>query len=147
MTTIGIPPRSQGDWDVPADTVAACITLRQAATATHSESDRIAYGLDVQLVTHPEVCSHDEDYPGWAERVARAEAQNAAYRRVVRWNAAHPIGTPVTAYPGSRQGQGIDTATCSEAMVLGGHSAIVIVDGISGGIALSHIDIRTGGAS
>lgn len=152
MTTT--PHRDIAALDVPADTVAAvaaaCLVLRQAAKVTRSPSDRLAYVNDQYLITHPAACSRDADYPGWAERIAQLEAQNRLYREVARWNAAHPVGTPVTAYPGARPEEGwscerIDTVTRSEATVFGG-AAVVMVDGYER-IALSHIDIRTGGTS
>lgn len=48
---IGHPPRTAADWDLPAADVAAQVTvstLRQALEATHSESDRIAYLLEIR---------------------------------------------------------------------------------------------------
>jgi hypothetical protein len=39
--------------------------LRKAMKATHSESDRRAYAMDLFLVAHPEVCHTAKDYPGW----------------------------------------------------------------------------------
>jgi len=64
------------------------------------------------------------------------------------WNRAHPVGTPVTAYPGCRpedvpSARRIETTTRSKATVLGGHTAVVWVHGHSSCIALSHIDVRT----
>ncbi|MGW1160429.1 hypothetical protein ACWD48_19855 [Streptomyces sp. NPDC002519] len=64
------------------------------------------------------------------------------------WNAAHPAGTPVIAYPGCRpefdgNATRIVTSTRSKATVLGGHTAVVWVHGHSACIALSHIDVRT----
>lgn len=76
MTTIGIPPRSQDDWDRPADDVAADMQARAArqqcqvladAMATHEhDSERIAYAEAIQLLLHPEApVSTDADYPNW----------------------------------------------------------------------------------
>lgn len=45
--------------DVPVETLLA------AMAATHSESDRLAYSLDLELLAHPECCATDADYPGW----------------------------------------------------------------------------------
>jgi hypothetical protein len=64
------------------------------------------------------------------------------------WNAAHPIGTPVIAYPGARPEDFGDvphivTWTRSRAIVLGGHTAVVWVHGHSACIALGHVDVRT----
>lgn len=81
MKTIGIPPRTPQAWDLPADEVAqqvACDVALKAMTATHSESDRIAYAQDVYLIGHPEACSKDEDYPGFADWVARQVEKNRA---------------------------------------------------------------------
>ncbi|MEU9611808.1 hypothetical protein AB0D56_09685 [Streptomyces sp. NPDC048209] len=48
---------------------------------THSQSDRIAYANDLCLLDHPEACASTEDYPGFADEVARQEAKNRAARR------------------------------------------------------------------
>ena len=56
------------------------------------------------------------------------------------FNAAHSIGTPVIAFPGSRQGRAILTKTSTPAWQMGGHTAVVTVEGYSGGIALTHIE-------
>jgi hypothetical protein len=85
MTTIGIPPRTPQDWDVPAEQITAQVAsdvYRKAMATTHSPSDRIAYALDVFLVAHPKApVSKDPDYPGFAEWVAQEEAKNEAARR------------------------------------------------------------------
>lgn len=65
--------------DVPAETVAAeaaCLTLRQAAKTTHSESDRLAYALDQRLLAHMDEEPTADDYPGWAEHIAALTASN-----------------------------------------------------------------------
>lgn len=60
------------------------------------------------------------------------------------WNARYPIGTPVTAYPGVRPedgpGECLNTRTRRVAQVLGGHTAVVWVDGHGACIALSHVN-------
>ncbi|WP_282686285.1 MULTISPECIES: hypothetical protein [unclassified Streptomyces] len=71
---------------------------------------------------------------------------------VARWNAAHFVGTPVTAYPGRRPEDDpkctrLVTHTRSAASVLGGHTAVVWVDGHSACIKLTHVDPRPGGTS
>lgn len=84
MTTIGIPPRTPQEWDVPAEQItarAACDVLRKAMAATHSPSDRIAYSQDLFLVAHPKACSTNDDYPGFADWVARQQKKNEAARR------------------------------------------------------------------
>ncbi|WP_199750311.1 hypothetical protein [Streptomyces sp. NP10] len=71
---------------------------------------------------------------------------------VARWNAAHFVGTPVTAYPGRRPEDDpkcvrLVTHTRSAASVLGGHTAVVWVEGHGACIKLAHVDPRPGGAS
>jgi hypothetical protein len=66
-----------------------------------------------------------------------------------QFNERYPIGTPVIAYPGCRPLPGqelsdccrtIHTTTRSRASVLGGHTAVVWVEGHGACIALTHID-------
>ena len=62
------------------------------------------------------------------------------------FNAAHPVGTPVFAYPGARpedipSTRRLVTRTRSRAEVLGGHTDVVWVDGHDSCIALSHVDV------
>jgi len=54
------------------------------------------------------------------------------------FNAAHPIGTPVVAFPGTREGRGALTRTRTPAWTIGKH-AVVSVEAYAGGIALTHI--------
>lgn len=52
-----------------------------------------------------------------------------------------PIGTPVTYWPGVREGEGIKSVTRSNVWHMGG-SPVVLVRGRAGGIALTHIESR-----
>lgn len=52
-----------------------------------------------------------------------------------------PIGTPVTYWPGLREGDGIKSVTRSNVWELGG-TPVVMVRGAAGGIALTHIETR-----
>jgi hypothetical protein len=71
-------------------------------------------------------------------------------RTADQFNERYPIGTPVIAYPGCRPQYPneipcgacprLDTRTRSRASVLGGHTAVVWVDGHGACIALTHID-------
>lgn len=67
------------------------------------------------------------------------------------WNSRYEVGTPVVAYPGCRP-EGVSdverlvTRTRSKAQTLGGHTPVVWVDGHGACIALTHIDVTTGGA-
>ncbi|MBD3004898.1 hypothetical protein [Streptomyces sp. 5-10] len=63
-----------------------------------------------------------------------------------QWNANHPVGTPVMAYPGARpeghpSERRLQTCTRSRAWTLGHGEPIVKVDGHAGGIALTHVDV------
>lgn len=53
------------------------------------------------------------------------------------WNAKHPVGckVEVTLDDGSIK----ETQTASEAWVLGGHTAVIKLEGISGGYSLSRV--------
>ncbi|MGW6531386.1 hypothetical protein [Streptomyces venezuelae] len=101
--------------------------------------------------THPEACACEDD-PSWAAFIARQTALNNLWRQVAAFNAAYPVGTPVIAYPGARPEDcadvtRIETTTRSRATVLGGHTAVVWVNGHGACIALTHIDARPGGAA
>lgn len=57
-----------------------------------------------------------------------------------KWNTKHPVGTPVTRYKlidPLREGN--ETRTRSEAWVMGGHSVMVMVEGVSGGVLLESV--------
>lgn len=69
----------------------------------------------------------------------------AAERRAVEaWNGVHPVGTEVVYWPGVRAGCGIVGVTSTEAVLLGGHTAVVWLSGVSGCIALSHVEVSHG---
>lgn len=69
------------------------------------------------------------------------EQQRAAYRTATEWNFDHPVGTPVLAWPGVREGAALlRTRTRSLAWALPAGDIVVSVDGHGGGIALTHID-------
>jgi hypothetical protein len=59
---------------------------------------------------------------------------------VAKWNQSFPIGQLVRYWTGLRDGIGIISHTRSKAEVLGGHTAVVWIDGCSGCVALSHIE-------
>ena len=65
-----------------------------------------------------------------------------AQRKVDAFNHAHPVGTPVRVYPGVLNGRSDDTCTKTKALVLGGHTAVVWVEGHSSCIALSHVTVK-----
>ncbi|MFD8919397.1 hypothetical protein ACFV0Y_16460 [Streptomyces sp. NPDC059569] len=87
------------------------------------------------------------------------------------FNALHPVGTPVVAYPGVRPEHPVavayrkaaeagrtfrsetdpckrlETVTRAPAWTLGHGAPVVSVDGYAGGICLTHVDVVPGGAS
>jgi hypothetical protein len=61
-----------------------------------------------------------------------------------QWNAAHPVGTPVHAWPIHRGDPPMITRTRTPAWTLGHGAAVVSVEGYAGGISLTHIEPRDG---
>ena len=60
------------------------------------------------------------------------------------WNAAHPVGTMVRywpIYPPIESGPPLDTRTRSEAWTLGDGSVVVAIEGKTGGVHLSHVEV------
>lgn len=61
---------------------------------------------------------------------------------VARWNEAHQKGTRVRYWKGPREGEPTGEATTrAPAEALGGHTAVVWLDGVSGCIALTHVEV------
>ena len=60
-------------------------------------------------------------------------------RLVDVWNRDCPVGTPVLYWLGAREGEGKRSKTRSSAELLGGHTAVVWIEGVSGCVALSHV--------
>jgi hypothetical protein len=65
-----------------------------------------------------------------------------ATREVEAFNKRNTIGTAVRYWAGVREGEGTPSRTCAEATVMGACRAVVWVDGHSGCIALSHVEIE-----
>ncbi|MGP4114616.1 hypothetical protein ACTWP5_27370 [Streptomyces sp. 4N509B] len=61
------------------------------------------------------------------------------------WNAAYPIGVPVLAYPLTRAAEPLYTFTRSAAWSLGHGRPVVLVEGYTGGVYLTHIDATPDG--
>lgn len=59
------------------------------------------------------------------------------------FNNKYPVGTPVAAFPITREEPPLLTTTRTPAWTLGHGAAVVSVVGYAGGIALTHIDPRT----
>jgi hypothetical protein len=95
------------------------------------------------------------NHPGWDEalKLARAILGQSEPNRadhvvdsqavVDHWNEQHPVGTSVRYWTGDRQGDGKVSRTRSRADLLGGHTAVVWVEGHGACIALSHIRVLT----
>jgi hypothetical protein len=58
------------------------------------------------------------------------------------FNARYPVGTPVVAYPMTRDDEALVTTTRTPAWELGHGAPVVSVDGYAGGICLTHVDVR-----
>lgn len=65
-----------------------------------------------------------------------------------KFNSLHPVGTPVVAYPLTRPEHGrpdffeqLETVTRTPAWTLGCGTPVVSVEGYTGGINLTHIDV------
>ena len=69
-----------------------------------------------------------------------ARPNKAQQKLVDEWNATHPVGTPVTRYKfvnPLREPQ--QTKTCSEAWLMSGHTAMVKVEGVTGGVMVESV--------
>lgn len=60
---------------------------------------------------------------------------------VALWNRGCPVGTPVRYRPVAGAPETVDTATRSEAWLLGSGEPVVMVNGRSGGVAISHLEL------
>ncbi len=81
-------------------------------------------------------------------RRSERRRQLSGAHSVESWNATHPVGTAVRYWPIYPPVDGIlpvDTTTRSEAWSLGDGSVVVLVVGVSGGVHLSHVEVRTEG--
>lgn len=67
----------------------------------------------------------------------RARSAAELERQIASFNQRYPVGTPVAVR--RDDGKSIVTATRSEAWIMSGHSAVIMVDGISGGYLLDRV--------
>lgn len=58
------------------------------------------------------------------------------------WNRKHAIGTPVSVL--NDDGSTTKTKTASDAWLMGGHSAVIRLEGYSGGYLLSRVSVQGG---
>lgn len=69
-------------------------------------------------------------------KLQKAEAAAAAF------NAKHPVGTMVRYWRGFKEGEPSGAGkTRSEAWAMPSETAVVLIEGTSGGIALSHVEV------
>lgn len=61
------------------------------------------------------------------------------------WNRKHAVGALVRYHRIIGEGEGVATKTRSEAWVLSGHTAVVMVEGVSGCVALDAVKPFAGG--
>ncbi|MEU5979421.1 hypothetical protein [Streptomyces sp. NPDC047315] len=83
-----------------------------------------------------------EDVQPWADAADRTAGLKAkpAGLRAEDWNERYPVGICVRAYPGTRDDVPLKTRTRSRAWTLGHGAAVVMVEGHSAGISLTHVD-------
>lgn len=134
--------------------IAGCSYEPQIAAATVRQliaETPVTYALYVPR-TKPEPPSCGESaclLPGaHSHHVPRlAVTRTPAAVTAEEWNAAHPVGTPVLAYPLTRDDEPLRTRTRRPAWTLGHGMPVVSVEGHAGGIALTHIDLDGGDRS
>ena len=68
----------------------------------------------------------------------------AERKAAAAFNARHPVGARVHYWPGTLRGAPLTSATRSEAYLLGGHTAVVLIEGHAGAVALSHVEPADG---
>lgn len=73
--------------------------------------------------------------------LAKERAKQAQLAAVDRWNLKHHVGTPVIVL--RDDGSEFHTTTRSTAWLLGGHSAVIQVEGIAGAYSLSRVSPAT----
>lgn len=77
---------------------------------------------------------------GEAENDMNRPNPKAQQKLVDDWNSRHPVGTPVTRYKlvhPLREPE--ETKTRSEAWLMGGHTAMVMVEGVAGGVMVESV--------
>lgn len=75
------------------------------------------------------------------QTLRRPPSRAKRLEQVNHFNAAAPIGTPVRFWRGTREGEGLRGITRSDAWLLSGETPVVMVEGCSGAIALTHVEV------
>jgi hypothetical protein len=68
-----------------------------------------------------------------------AQSTVSQAKLAAKWNDRFPVGTVVRYWTSTRDGVGKVGKTRSEAEVMGGHTAVVWIEGCSGCVALTHV--------
>ena len=71
----------QGQLAAAVRQLAALRTLLAARDHAVDESDRLAFSLDIDLITSGIPVATDADYSGWSEHIAAMEAANRKARK------------------------------------------------------------------
>ena len=86
-------------------------------------------------------CSVGDAFKHIRTRKADGPPPNPEAEVVKRWNTSHGVGVPVRYWTGERRGTGQRSHTRSKAQLLGGHTAVVWVEGHPACISLTHVEI------
>lgn len=76
-----------------------------------------------------------------------AKRSNRPEQQVAEWNRRHAVGAFVRYHRIIGEGDGEATRSRSEAWVLSGHTAVVLVEGVSGCVCLDAVRPFAGGQS
>lgn len=63
-------------------------------------------------------------------------------KRVDELTAKYPVGTPCRYWTGAREGEGKQGTIRSAWAILGGHTVVVWIEGCSGCVAETHVEVR-----
>jgi hypothetical protein len=72
----------------------------------------------------------------------RRDAPEGLLLTVAQFNRFVPVGTPVRYYPVSGDSRYVETRTRSEAWALGCDHVVAKVEGIAGGVHVTHLELR-----
>ena len=103
-----------------------------------TERQRAGVETSVALaVSDPESATANAALQLKGEEKMKRPSKKQVEQSVENWNAMYPVGTSVNLT--NDMGETEETKTRSEAWVLGGHTAVVLVEGRSGGYLLDRI--------
>lgn len=67
---------------------------------------------------------------------------NDGIAAATRWNETHPEGTAVKYFPIAGEAEFVLSKTRSEAWVLGHGEPVAKIEGLAGGVCLSHLEVQ-----